>query len=347
MIKQYVPVMKAEYAQKVAKQIESGWVGCGEAVSKFERTIRQQILEDNNMHVVSTTSGTNALILGLLSLDLPRGSTILFPAYTFLAGANAAKFLGFKIRLVDIKMDTLCMNPDKIVVSPDVSAIIFVNHNGYDGIDLQCVRQICDTYNIPMIEDCCQGFGIPNIGKTGDIAAFSFSVPKILTTGQGGCSITKDYKKAERMEEIRDHGDNWRTTKIHTKLGINLKFNDVSASLGQAQLDNFDEIKTIRKNIWNWYSNEIDIYRFGLDFTWMVCYLAKNPEKVISTLHLKEIQATRYYKPICQNIPYKTDEKYPIADFIAEHLLYLPSSHNLTKKDVKSICSIIKETENE
>jgi perosamine synthetase len=223
---------------------------------------------------------------------------------------------------------------------------MFVNHNGYNGIDLKCVRQICDSYKIPMIEDCCQGLGIPGIAKTGDVAAFSFSVPKIITTGQGGCAITNDYKKSEIMQEIRDHGDDWRLTKLHKKLGINLKFNDIAATLGQAQLDNFDWIKKTRKDIWDCYSKSLNIYRWGLDFTWMVCYLAKNPDEIITALHAEDIHATKYYKEISKNPPYKTEEKFPIAEFVEDHLLYLPSSLNLKPEEIEMICSTVKKIEN-
>ena len=98
--------------------------------------------------------------MALYSLDLPERSTVLFPAYGFTAGADAAKFLGLNIELVDVKPDTLCMDPDKVKISGDCRAVIFVNHNGYVGPDVSRVKEICEQHCVPMIEDSACALGI-------------------------------------------------------------------------------------------------------------------------------------------------------------------------------------------
>ena len=86
----------------------STWIGVGPATKAFEEKLKEITLAD---HVLSCSSGSSAILMAIHGLNLPQGSTILFPNYTFIAGANAAKFLGYNVKFIDIKEDTLCMDP--------------------------------------------------------------------------------------------------------------------------------------------------------------------------------------------------------------------------------------------
>ncbi len=338
MIPQYEPLIKKEYIDAVSQQICSGWIGTSKKTEEFEEEICKLT---GSSHCIATTSGTVAIMMGIYSLNLPAGSTILFPAYSFLAGANAARFLGFNIKLVDIKPETMCMNPDKIVLSDDVSAVMFVNHNGYAGEDLQAIRAICDSYNIAFIEDSAQALGIHKAGRTGDFGIFSFSVPKIITTGQGGVVITDNKQIYERCRQVRDHGDNWRGRRLHDHLGINLKFNDILAAFGLVQLTQLPELLEKRKNIFNHYRKYLRIKDFGYDSTWMVIYETKNSDKIIDKLKDNEIQAVKYYRPINHNEMYKDGLVYEESERAFNNCVYLPSSLTLTENDIENICRII------
>ncbi len=355
----FIPQSEPEISQgdisSVSSQMESGWVGSGVTTERFEEAIREVCYKFTNHRpfVSSTTSGTVALIMAINSLNLRKGSTILFPSYTFLAGANAARFLGYWVKFVDIKEDTLCMNPNRIRISDDVSAIMFVDHNGYVGEDLQRIRGICDDNNLPLIEDSAQCFAMEGAGVTGDVSVFSFSVPKIITTGQGGAVLTEREDIHARIKRIRDHGDNWRKSKKHEFLGVNFKFNDILASYGLSQIKNLDYICQKRKEIWDEYEKRIPIYRYGKPFTWMVIYKTEgrsNALKIIKNLGDVNIQATQYYKSIPLNRPYLdfcSDKEYPVSYNMADRLIYLPSSINLTVEEIDKICNVVKDIENE
>lgn len=331
-IPQYEPCILEEDVKAVMQQMNSGWVGCGSTVESFESKI---CLLGGHKHCISTTSGTTAIIMALKSFNLRPGSTIVFPNYTFLAAANAAKFLGFNIKLVDVKSDTLCMDPTKIPFDDkDVSCIIFVNHNGYVGPDVSFTRLRCDVHHIKMLEDSSQALGISNAGKTGHAGIYSFSVPKVVTTGQGGCVVTEDDEVATECKKLRDHGDNWRKTKCHQFLGVNFKFNDILASYGLSQLERFDSILMTRTKIFNQYRKYIKLKDFGYDATWMVVYETLNADEVIAKLADKKIQAVKYYLPVNWNDVYKTDEKFEVSELMYSTLVYLPSSLNLTEEEV-------------
>ncbi len=141
MIPQFEPYILKEYSKDVSNQINSGWIGPGKVVEQFENHIAKLF---NVKYAISVTSGTIALLVSIMSLNISKKKNILFPSYTFLAGANAAKFMGYDIQLVDIKEDTLSIDPSKVKIDKSIGAVIFVNHNGYQGNDLNLFRSMCD-----------------------------------------------------------------------------------------------------------------------------------------------------------------------------------------------------------
>lgn len=332
-VPQFEPLITQSYADEVHKQIMSGWIGPGKATQSFEETICKIT---GAKYCLSTTSGTTAILMALSALDLPPESTVLFPSYTFLAGANAAKFLGHKVKLVDIKPETLCMNPN-LVSEADV--VIFVNHNGYVGQDVQRIRDLYE--GTPMIEDSSQCLGMPNGGRIGDMGILSFSVPKLVTTGQGGAVITDDESLYNRCRQIRDHGEDWRKTKIHDHLGVNFKFNDILAAYGLAQLNRLDTLLAERKRIFDTYRECIDLIDFDYDSTWMVIYETENANEIVDALKKEAIQAVKYYRPLNHNSTFKNNWIYAEAEKIWNTHIYLPSSLVLQEETIHRVCEVI------
>lgn len=346
-IPQFEPNIRLKDIWAVVKQMRSGWVGSTRTTMDFENALSKLI----DSEAIVTTSGTVAIIMAIKSLELSKGSTILFPAYTFLAGANAARFLGYKIKLIDVDYSTLCMNPSRVESAlkrfKNISCVMFVSHNAYIGEDVEKVQQMCQQYGVKMIEDSSQALGIEKAGITGDIGVFSFSVPKIITTGQGGAVYTRNEDLVTKLRQIRDHGDNWRSTKNHEYLGVNFKFNDILAAYGLSQLKDLDKLLEKRKQIFDWYRNHIELVDYGYDSTWMAIYRSAKSRELIAKLKENDIQAVQYYKPIHWNTPYKTKKgMFKTAEKLFYELVYLPSSLTLTKRQVNKIVKIVKEIEN-
>lgn len=357
-IPQYEPLIKESYANAVHEQIMSGWLGPGEKVKQFEDKICEITGAE---YTIATTSGTVALYLSILTLCNKPGK-IYFPNYTFLAGAHAAKLANKQVELVDIKDETLCMNPvilDQVLDHTDPTfldlnlATIYVNHNGYVGSDRYKIRELCNDYEIPMIEDSSQALGIYDenglhAGRVGDVGIFSFSVPKIVTTGQGGCIITDNAEIATKCRQLLDQGGDWKKTKVHNNLGGNFKFNDILAAYGLAQLEIIDELLERRRQVFDYYRKHLNIIDFGYDSTWMVLYRTKKAIEIIEKLKEIDIQAVQYYNPIHTNPSCKGDVIHNkwASEEAAQEIVYLPSSLTLKKETVKIICEIIQQVEN-
>ena len=348
-IPQYEPLIEPAYADAVSKQILSGWVGPAETTIEFEEKICEIT---GAKYCVSTTSGTVALMMAWKASGIVCEPKVFFPAYTFLAGANAMRFFNGRISFVDIKQDTLSMDPDqlkqvydKVAIQGNIhwNACIFVNHNAYVGPDVQEIKDFCEAHGMIMIEDSAQALGMPNAGRTGDMGIFSFSVPKIVTTGQGGAVITDRDDLYENLIKVRDHGGDWRKTRTHNALGVNFKFNDILTSFGLEQLKILDDLLLQRNMVFDRYRKHIKLVDFGYKSTWMVIHESKNPDRVIEALKEKEIQAVKYYRAINQNPIYENNKRYPNAEHVAESHIYLPSSLCLKETQIDRICEIINE----
>jgi perosamine synthetase len=347
MIPQFEPVVRESYVEAVASQMRSGWVGFGKTTTAFEEYLAEVC---DVAEVIATTSGTTALYLALMALGVDQNTTVFFPSYTFLAGANAARLLGARVELVDINEETLCMDPQLLelglqALAPHERAVvIFVDHNGYLGPDRSIVRSLCDKYHVFMIEDAAQCVGMLS-DLVGNYGILSFSTPKLITTGQGGAVLTPDHGSACVIRQLIDHGGDWRKNKIHTSIGGNFKFNDVLAAYGIAQLDVIHELIGQRMDILEAYdTNEVYVDTFE-DDAWMAIHRTKDAKKLVADLADVGIQAVQYYRPIHHNPIYASPWKYPVAEEVYKTLVYLPSSLSLTTKEIVRICDAVKESE--
>jgi perosamine synthetase len=348
VIPQFVPLIEREDADLVRRQVESTFIGCGRTVAEFEQAVAAR---GGVKHCIATTSGTTALMLALLAVARPdRPRRILFPSYTFLAGANAARVMGFDVELVDIEPDTLCMSPQlldrELSLSGPVAAVMYVDHNAYVGPRRDEVRSICDRHGVPMIEDSAQCFGVLT-RLVGCIGAFSFSVPKLVTTGQGGCVLTDDDDLAQKVRELTDHGGGWRENRVHEQLGGNFRFNDILAAYGLSQIARLERLLALRRALFNHYRARIRVIDHGMESAWMVIHRTRDAAQVAAFLRNRGIQAVQYYRPIHHNPPFHSERAYPESEAAFRELIYLPSSLSLRPEEIGTICDAVCAAEEE
>lgn len=346
MIPQFAPLIEPADAERVRRQVESTFVGCGPTVTAFEQAVATH---SGVRHCVATTSGTTALMLALRAAarpDLPR--KVLFPAYTFLAGANGARLLGFEVELVDIEPDTLCLSPRLLAEALErtgpVAAVIYVDHNAYVGPRRDEVRAVCDRFGVPLVEDSAQCFGVLS-RLAGRVGAFSFSVPKLVTTGQGGCVLTDDDGLAAAVRDLCDQGGGWRSRRLHERVGGNFKFNDLLAAYGLSQIERLDRLRSLRKAVFDAYRRRLPLLDHGMESAWMVIYRTRDAARLAEALRARGIQAVQYYRPIHHNPPFSSGRAYPEAEAAHRECLYLPSSLSLRPEEIAYVCDAIRESE--
>jgi dTDP-4-amino-4,6-dideoxygalactose transaminase len=187
-------------------------------------------------YAVATTSGSVALMMALLALDIGPGDEVIVPTRTFIATAHAASLLGARVVLVDCGAESPNLDVERLAahITDRTKAIIPVHLNGR-AVDAR-VFEIARQRGLAVVEDAAQALysRTPQgyLGTLGDIGCFSFGMVKLASTGQGGALVTRDEALYRRLVAIRNHGV--RDVVSHDYLGVggNFKFTDILASIG-------------------------------------------------------------------------------------------------------------------
>lgn len=356
-IHQMKPWFGDEERQAINKYLlEDPWITEFKKTKEFEEQISDFT---GAKHCIVTNNGTISLTLAAIAAGIQSGDEVIVPNYTMIATPNSVKLIGAKPIFVDVELSTLCLNIElvKKAITPKTKAIILVTANGrYPKSGIEQFIELVNKYNLILIEDCAQSLGClyPNskhLGREGIIGSFSFSSPKIISTGQGGALITDDEKMANKIRYLKDFGRSKAGIDVHDNIGWNFKFTDLQAVIGIEQMKKLKYRVMRKKEIYEMYKsfliNNENIKFFDQDLTyttpWFIDVIANNRDKLIK--YLKEIGiGTRVmYPPINEQKPYNYFGTFPISSKIGKKGLWLPSFTQLTNKQILYICNSINE----
>ena len=354
-INQMQPTYGFEEKQAVIEYLNSGgWIMEFKKTREFEKMICDYT---NSKYCSVVSNGTVSLFIALYALGIKQGDEVIVPNYTMIATPNAVKLCNANPILVDIERNSLCLdiNEVKKKINNKTKAVIHVSINGRAG-DLDILTELCAKYNIYLIEDAAQSFGSfykgKHLGNYGIIGCFSFSVPKIITTGQGGALITNDEELYKKICKIKDFGRIGSGIDIHDDWGWNFKFTDLQAVFGIEQLKKIHDRTKRKKEIYSLYKRNLsDIKEIKFIETdlnevspWFIDILVEDPNKLGAYLKENGIGTRPFYPPISDQIIYKNvNEKFPVTEEIAYKGLWLPSFVSLTDEQISYICNKIRE----
>ena len=229
------PLIEDEEKAAVLAVLSSGQLAHGARVKEFEARFAEFA---GAAHGVAMTSGTSSLHLALLAHGIGPGDEVITPAFSFVASADCALFVGARPVFADIEAGTFTLDPADIEprITPRTRAILPVHLFG-QTCDQEAIAAIARAHNLVVIQDACQAHGASfngrRVGEFGT-ACFSFYATKNMTTGEGGMIITNDASVAERARMLREHGS--RRRYVHEMLGYNLCMTEIQAAIGLAQL---------------------------------------------------------------------------------------------------------------
>jgi UDP-4-amino-4,6-dideoxy-N-acetyl-beta-L-altrosamine transaminase len=265
----------------VAEALQGDYLTTGPTVAKFETAFAESV---GARHAVASNSGTAALHLACMALDLQPGEAVIVPTVTFLATANAARFCGADVVFADVDPDSGLLTAKTLEAAIAragkyrLRAVLPVHVNGFVA-DMVAIREIADRHGLEVIEDACHALGSVHpagngvTARSGDcalsrMACFSLHPVKTMTTGEGGVTTTNDARLADRMRLLRNHGMT-RDPAAFTipsqardrdgnanpwyyemqALGPNYRITDFACALGLSQLRRLDRFVARRREI--------------------------------------------------------------------------------------------------
>jgi dTDP-4-amino-4,6-dideoxygalactose transaminase len=258
-----IPVMRPWLgqgeAEAAAAAVASGWVAQGPRVREFEEAFAAAI---GTPHAIAVSSCTTALQLALIAAGIGPGDEVIVPSLSFIATANAVRYVGAQPVFADVDLATQNLIPDTVELhlTGRTRAVILVDQAGVPA-DLDAIRALCDPLQIAIIEDaaCAAGSIYRNrpVGAGAGLAAFSFHPRKLITTGEGGMITTPDEAIAARLRRLREHGMDVSAADRHhsrqpviehyTEVGFNFRMTDIQAAIGLVQLRKLSQMVARRR----------------------------------------------------------------------------------------------------
>lgn len=351
-IQQIEPWLGKEEEREVLQVLKSGWITEAFKTKEFEEKIAKFL---NISYALTVPNGTLALYIALAALGIGKGDEVIVPDFTMVASPNAVVLAGATPVFVDIQKDNLCLDISQLgkKVTKKTRAIMPVYMNGR-YLDEEALIAFCKKRNLAIVEDAAQALGCyyknKHLGTFGDIGCFSFSTPKVITTGQGGVVVTKSKKLFEKMARLKDFGRINRNSEDHDEIGYNFKFTDFQAAVGIAQMKKLPWRLKRKKQMYKLYNeklrdiSQITFLETDLSQTspWFIDIFVEDPAAL--SIHLKKngIGTRLFYRAVHTTKPYKGKENFPNSLWTSKHGLWLPSSSFLKDSDIIRICNCIR-----
>ncbi len=251
------PYIPEGLKERIWDVVESEWYILGERTKRFESMLAEFF---GVKHAICTSSGTGALFLSLKALGIGEGNEVLVPSLTAFPTVEAVFHTGAKPVFVDID-EFYCMDPEdaKSKVTERTRVIMPVHLYGQPA-NIDGIKDLAEEFGLYIVEDNCQAHGAEYRGKRtgsfGVCGCISFYPSKNLTVfGDGGAILTDDDKLAEKLRMLRNHGRKEKYT--HEMVGYNMRFNEIQAEIGIAQLEALPWITERRRKIARIYKEEL------------------------------------------------------------------------------------------
>jgi perosamine synthetase len=239
---------------------DSGWLtSAGAKHSQFEKEFAASVGVDAALAI---GNGTQALHLILLGLGIGPGDRVVVPSLTYVATANAVKYVGAEPVFADIDPDTWCLSPETIErsISRGVKAVIVVHLYGHPA-PLADLAEYCRKKKIHLIEDVAEApFATAQglkVGTVGVASSYSFYANKILTSGEGGAITSNHGDLISSMRQFRDQGMDKDRRYFFPVIGYNYRMTNIQASIALAQLQRREELISSRLELCSLYSQNL------------------------------------------------------------------------------------------
>ncbi|MEV5966063.1 DegT/DnrJ/EryC1/StrS family aminotransferase [Kribbella sp. NPDC051952] len=366
MIRLSDPTFDGNEARYVNECLESGFVSSiGPFVDRFEREFAARV---GATYAVACASGTAALHIALQLAGAGPSRLVAVSDFTFIASANAIRYTGADVLLVDSEAQTWNMNTellhDHVVREaargariPDVVEVVHIL--GHPA-DVEPLLELRDRFGVRIVEDAAESFGAGwrggrfdgrQAGTVGDLGCYSFNGNKIITTGSGGMITTDDPEYAAKAKHLTTQAKVPGSAYLHDAVGYNYRLSNLSAAVGVAQLERLTDLIDRKRQIADGYAKLLDGLPVAVapcapwaDPTyWLYSVLldadGPAPATVVTELACDEVEARQVWRPLHRQPPYADCERLDgsVADTLHDRGLSLPSSAQLEEAEQQTV----------
>lgn len=366
------PHMSGFEEQYINEAFNTNWIApLGPNVDAFEKEVTEYVGIKSG---TALSSGTSAIHMALRYLGVVRGDRVFCSSLTFAGSCNPIIYEGAEPVFIDSEPETWNMSPIALLKAFNEAekceelpkAVIVVDLYGQSA-DFDLIKQICDSYNVPIIEDAAEALGATYKGRysgtLGKLGVYSFNGNKIITTSGGGMVVSDNE---EAMDKIRFWATQARDTARHyqhTELGFNYRMSNILAGIGRGQLKVLGERIEKKKHIYETYKSCLadcediklmPIADYGHPNYWLSVITLKTnsiikPIDIILNLERENIESRPAWKPMHLQPFYRNCRFYShnfegisVSENIFDRGVCLPSDTNMNEKDLLRIIRIIK-----
>lgn len=339
---------KPEIDRAIQAVITSAQFINGPDVTKLAEELQDYL---NVRYAIPCASGTDALQLALMALDIQPGDEIITTPFTFISTAETIALLGARPVYADIDEKTYNIDPAKIeaAITPQTRAVIPVHLYGHPA-DLDAILSISQKHNIALIEDSAQAVGARYKGKPvcsfGDIGCISFFPSKNLGAyGDAGMVVTNNEKLAEKIKMVANHGS--RRRYYHELLGVNSRLDTIQAAVLRVKLKYLDQWNRKRQDIAAYYNQGLQNSGIGTPFVadyaehiyHQYTIQVENRDALQTFLRGKNIPSAIHYpvplhlQPAFRSLSGYQEGDFPVAEQVAGKVISLPMHPDLTRQE--------------
>lgn len=367
------PHMGGEEIRYIEEAFDTNWIApLGPNVDRFQEEIADYV---GIKAALALSSGTAAIHMAIKLLGISKGDLVFCSSLTFVASCNPIIYENAEPVFIDSEPESFNMSPialekafkyyEKLGKTP--KAVIVVHLYGQSA-DMDKIVEICDRYDVPIIEDAAESLGAIYKGKqTGTIGKYgiySFNGNKIITTSGGGMLVSNDVNGILKAKFLATQAKDQARHYQHSELGYNYRMSNVIAGIGRGQLRVLQDRIDKKKEIYEKYKNELSeieeiqmqpIREYGESNYWLsVITLDKNckvnPLDIILALEDENIESRPVWKPIHIQPYYERykffyhngDNEVSVAEDIFNRGVCLPSDTKMTEEDQERVINIIK-----
>jgi len=360
-ITQVNPYIDNDELELIKKCISDKWLTEGAQTNELLTNFSEL---SGTKHVLPVPNGTLGLYLALLSLDLPKGSEVLVPSFTFFGSVSSIHFAGLIPRFVDVDEGDYMATVKhyESAITNKTSAIMPIHIYGASA-DMDPIMKLAKKNNLKVVEDAAQAVGVQykgeHSGNKGDVSVFSFFADKTVTMGEGGLITTNNEELFEKIKLIRNQGRPNSGTFIHPAFGMNFRVTDMQSAVGNSQLKKLKHVIKQKDFLFSLYSDrlnenkEIRVMKpkdYSSYIPFRFAFTSSIKDKIEKALNEAKIQTRGFFYPmhlqpaVLSEYSFAKNIELSVSERLNKEGLCLPMHLGITEANIDFICSVINES---